>query len=128
MLQDLAFVPLHNHFTNFKPEQLATLDILKTVVFSLGEAFLILWAMYYLGKQLIPWVFNKIAKTSRELLNLFIIIFIFMVASISLSFKIPILVGAFVAGVLVSQTTQHYHIFHKSDPCGILWRSSFSCI
>lgn len=116
MLQDMAFIPFIIIFTNFNIEQIAPFEILKTVVLSLGEAFLILWAMYYLGKQFIPSVFNKIAKTSRELLNLFIIIFIFMVAAISLSFKIPILVGAFVAGVLVSQTTQHYHIFSQIRP------------
>ncbi len=116
MLQDLAFVPFIIIFTNFRPEQTQTLDILRTIAFSLTEAFLILWAMYYLGKQFVPWIFNKIAATSRELLNLFIIIFIFMVAAFSLSFKIPILVGAFVAGVLVSQTAQHYHIFSQIRP------------
>ncbi len=117
MLQDLIFIPLIIIFANFSLEQVQTgLEIVKTISISLLEALLILWAMYYLGKRLVPTLFNKIASTSRELLNLFIIIFIFMVAALSLSFNIPILVGAFVAGVLVSQTAEHYHIFSQIRP------------
>ncbi|MBI2052033.1 NAD-binding protein, partial [Candidatus Roizmanbacteria bacterium] len=47
---------------------------------------------------------------------LFVIIFIFLIIAISASFDIPVLIGAFIAGVLVSQSIEHYHIFSQIRP------------
>lgn len=116
MFQDLAFIPFIIIFTHFTSQVTSYVDVVKNIAFAVFEAAAILFAMYYLGKRIVPVVFNKIATTSRELLNLFIIIFIFMIASVSLSFGIPILVGAFIAGVLVSRTMEHYHIFSQIRP------------
>lgn len=116
MFQDLAFVPFIIIFNQFGNGVISYFEVVKDIAFGLAEAALILWAMYYLGRKIVPKLFNRIAKTSRELLNLFIIVFIFAIASLSASFGVPILVGAFIAGVLVSQTLEHYHIFSQIRP------------
>lgn len=116
MFQDLAFVPFIILFTNFNGLSLTAGEIVRNVAVGLFESALILITIYYIGKRVVPVLFNSIAKTSRELLNLFIIIFIFMITFVSAAAGIPILIGAFVAGVLVAQTIEHYHIFSQIRP------------
>ena len=64
----------------------------------------------------IPKVFSKIARISRELFDLFIVVFIFFIVGLSIILKIPTLIGAMVAGVLLAQTIEHYHIFSEVRP------------
>lgn len=116
MFQDLAFIPFIIIFTYFNSQEVSVFEALRTIIFSIGEAAIILLLMYYAGKKAIPIIFNRIANVSRELLNLFIIIFIFAVVSLSSTFGIPVLVGAFIAGVLVSHTVEHFHIFSQIRP------------
>lgn len=116
MFQDLAFIPFIIIFTFFNSQSQSVLEVVKDIALGLVEASIILWIMYYFGKRFIPMLFNKIAKTSRELLNLFVIVFIFLTVAVSASFEVPILIGAFIAGVLVSQTSEHYHIFSQIRP------------
>ncbi len=116
MFQDLAFVPFIILFTNFSGVSASGGEVVKDIMIGLFESALILLVMYYIGKRIIPVIFNKIANTSRELLNLFIIVFIFMITFVSAAAGIPILIGAFIAGVLVAQTIEHYHIFSQIRP------------
>lgn len=116
MFQDLAFIPFIIIFTFFNNQIGSYGELVKRVVFAISEAGLILIIMYYLGRKIVPPIFNKIAETSRELLNLFIIVFIFLIAYLSAMLGIPTLIGTFVAGVLVSQTKEHYHIFSQIRP------------
>ncbi len=116
MFQDLAFIPFIIIFTYLNGEMSSSGDVVKTILTSTAEAGLILVAMYYIGKRVVPVVFNRIANISRELLNLFILIFIFAVVALSAQFGVPVLIGAFIAGVLVSQTLEHHHIFAQIRP------------
>lgn len=116
MFQDLAFIPSIIIFTFFTSQTTSFFAISKNIIFGLVEAGLILGAMYYLGKRLVPVFFDKIIKSSRELLNLFIIVFIFLIGYLSTTFNIPILIGMFIAGALVSQTLEHHHIFSQIRP------------
>lgn len=116
MLQDLAFIPFIILFTFFNGQPASIFEVAKGITVSLIEAALILGAMYYIGKRMVPFMFDKVVKSSRELLNLFIIIFIFLIGYLSTTFNIPILIGMFVAGVLVSQTMEHHHIFSQIRP------------
>jgi len=116
MFQDLAFIPFIIIFTFFNSQNVSYLDLTKNIAIALVEASVILYLIYIIGKRIVPKLFNSISKISRELLNLFVILFIFFVAGISTIFQIPILVGAFIAGVLVSQTTEHFHIFSQMRP------------
>lgn len=116
MFQDLAFIPFFFIFNSLTNNSFSFLVVFKDIIFSIVETSFIMMILYYFGQKIIPFLFDNIAKVSRELLNLFIILFIFFVSYLSTVFKIPILIGVFMAGILVSQTLEHYHIFSQIRP------------
>lgn len=116
MFQDLAFIPFVIIFSAFTSQSVSVWQVVKDVSFGVFQSLILLWATFYFGKKVVPLVFDRIARSSRELLNLFIIVFIFFVSYLSTIFGIPILVGVFMAGILVSQTLEHYHIFSQVRP------------
>jgi CPA2 family monovalent cation:H+ antiporter-2 len=116
MFQDLAFVPFVIIFNSITSNTVSFMEISKNILIDMVTSSLILWFAYYFGNKIAPLIFNRIAKTSRELLNLFIILFIFVVAYISTLLNIPVLISMFVAGILISQTLEHYHIFSQIRP------------
>ncbi|MDH7476273.1 MAG: cation:proton antiporter [Microgenomates group bacterium] len=116
MFQDLAFIPFMIIFNSISTRYFTFSEVGKKILIDMLFSLIILWLIYYLGKKIIPLVFEKIARISREVLNLFIIVFIFFVAYISTFFGLPILVSIFIAGILVSQTLEHYHIFSQIRP------------
>jgi len=116
MFQDLAFIPFMIIFTSLTAKNTALGDVGLKILLGVLFSFAILGIAYYLGKIIVPFIFNKVARTSRELLNLFIFLFIFFVAYLSTVFHVPILVSIFVAGILISQTLEHYHIFTQIRP------------
>ena len=116
MFQDLAFIPFLIIFNSIKANSTSFLIIIKDVILAVLSASLIILLLFYFGQKIVPFIFDKIARTSRELLNLFIILFIFFVTYLSTILHIPILIGVFTAGILVSQTLEHYHIFSQIRP------------
>lgn len=116
LFQDIAFIPFLIIFTSISGNNISPLVVTLDIFISFAKSALIITGLYYLGLKIIPWVFNKIARSSRELLNLFIILFIFFVTSLSLVLKIPTLIGVFIAGILLAQTLEHYHIFSEVRP------------
>lgn len=116
IFQDIAFIPFLIIFTSITAGSLSAIAVTGEVVVSLIKATVIITGLYLLGQRIIPRVFNRIARSSRELFNLFIIIFILFVAGLSLFLDIPVLIGVFVAGVLLAQTIEHYHIFSQVRP------------
>src|SRR3989344_4324043 len=80
IFQDIAFIPLLIIFSSFGKSDSAFLLIQNVAKNSL-KAVLVLVIVYYVGQKLIPLIFNRIAKASREVLNLFIVVFI--IASLS---------------------------------------------
>lgn len=116
MFQDLAFIPFMIIFTSITAKTFSMIDIGGKIVWDLLFSSLVLWAVYYFGRRIIPMVFERIARVSRELLNFFVILFIFFTAYVSTLLGIPVLVSIFVAGILISQTLEHYHIFSQIRP------------
>ena len=116
LFQDIAFIPFLIIFTSITQKNLNLGIVIFDIVISLVKSSLIIGVLYYLGLKIVPRVFNRIARSSRELFDLFIILFILFVAILSSLLNIPILIGAFVAGVLLAQTIEHYHIFSEVRP------------
>lgn len=115
IFQDITFIPLFIIFSSFVPN-LSTLVLLKSIFFNLIKAGLILFFTYYLGVKIIPYVFNKISRVSRELLNLLSVIFILGVLSFFSFFGISSVLASFIAGILLAQTMEHYHVFSEIRP------------
>ena len=116
MFQDLAFIPFMIIFTSITANTVSIVEISSKILLAIASSSIILLAVYYAGRKIIPVLFDAIAKTSRELLNFFIIVFIFLIGFTSSLFGIPVLVGIFISGILVSQTLEHYHIFSQIRP------------
>lgn len=116
IFQDIAFIPYLIIFTSITGKDISAWTVIKDTVLGLIEATVIITALFYFGQKIIPKIFSKIARISRELFDLFIIVFIFFVVGLSIVFKIPTLIGAMVAGVLLAQTIEHYHIFSEVRP------------
>lgn len=116
IFQDIAFIPFLIIFTSITAGSLSALSVTGEIVVSMIKATVIITGLYLLGQRIIPIIFSRIARSSRELFNLFIVVFILFVAGLSLFLDIPILIGVFVAGVMLAQTTEHYHIFSQIRP------------
>ncbi|MEI6532217.1 MAG: cation:proton antiporter [Candidatus Roizmanbacteria bacterium] len=116
MFQDLFFIPVLILFAYLNGVAVSPILVVKDVIFGLIEAGIVLWVLFYIGKRFVPVMFDRMAKNSRELLNIFIIIFVLTVAFIASNFGISLFTSAFIAGVLVSQTSEHYHIFSQIRP------------
>lgn len=116
IFQDLAFVPFMVVFTSLTGESQTPIQIIWKIITDIVFASLILAFAYYVGKRIVPLVFHRFAKLSRELLNLLVVISIFFVAYISTLLHISVFITIFVAGVIVSQTDEHYDIFSQIRP------------
>lgn len=116
MFQDLAFIPFMVIFNSLTGQSHTVIQIIQKICIDLVFASLILFFAYYMGRRIAPYIFNKFARLSRELLNLFIILSIFIVAYLSTLFHISPFISIFVAGVIVAQTAEHYHIFSQIRP------------
>lgn len=116
LFQDIAFIPFLIIFTSITSSHISPVAVSIDIFVSFLKSAIIIGGLYFLGLRIIPSVFNKIARNSRELLNLFIILFIFFVTGLSLILKIPTLIGVFIAGILLAHTTEHFHIFSQIRP------------
>lgn len=116
MFQDLAFIPFMVIFNSLTGQNHTVFQVIQKIVVDMLFASCILFFSYYMGRKIAPYIFNKFALLSRELLNLFIIFWIFLVAYISTLLHISPFISIFVAGVMVAQTAEHYHIFSQIRP------------
>jgi len=91
-------------------------QIAMSVGVALVKAVVVLVVLYVLGKKLVPLVFAKIGRLSREILNLFTVFFIFAVVYLFSYVGLSAAVAAFIAGALIAQTLEHYHIFSQIRP------------
>lgn len=115
VFQDLFAVPLIIVTSSFGLESTA-FEVIKNVAGALAKSAFVMASIFFLGKNFVPPVFDKISKKSRELLNLFTIFFIIFIIYVSSLLGLSPAVAAFVAGVLVGGTIQHYHIFSQIRP------------
>lgn len=117
LFQDIAFIPFMIIFTSITDgKEITFLKLFVEIFISLVKSGIIITGLFYLGQKIIPYLFNRIAKGSRELFNLFIILFIFFITYLSLLLNIPTLIGIFIAGILLAQTLEHHHIFTQIRP------------
>ncbi len=116
MFQDLAFIPFIIIFSNLNGGDFSFGATFTSILVSLLKTTAIIIIMYFAGKRFIPSLFHRIARSSRELLNLFVLAFIFLIISLSELIHVPVLIGAFIAGILVSETVEHYDIFVQVRP------------
>lgn len=115
IFQDITFIPLFIVFSSFSPNQ-TFFSIIKSVFVNLVKAGFILGLVYYFGQKLVPLIFNKVSRVSRELLNILVVVFIISALMFFSYFGLSTIMASFLAGVILAQTIEHYHIFSEIRP------------
>ena len=113
LVQDLAVVPMMVILTG------------STVV-ALTKSFIVIVIAIILGKSLVPFLIHKIALTnSRELLVLTSITLALGVAVVTYLFGVSPALGAFLAGIAISDTQEHHAVFAEIRPLRDLFVALF---
>ena len=117
LFQDLTFIPvIYVISLSSSSTKSDLLTIFKNISITTIFTVLLLWLLNFAGKKIIPSVFDHIAHVSRDLFSLFIILFILTVAYGSVMVGLPVYVSLFIAGLLLSQSVEQYHIFTQIKP------------
>ena len=112
LIQDLAFIPMHRHAAGSGGQSAAFLPDLGM---GLLKAAVVLGLMALLGYKAIPWVLNYVARLgSREVFILAVVAITFATAGITHMAGLSAAMGAFVAGLLVSQSDFGHRLSPKS--------------
>ncbi len=115
LFQDLMVIPLMVVLSSLTSGQTG-FGLFFAVIASVTKSAIILGLVYVFGEKVVPKVFERIGKRSVELLNLFSLVFIFLVVFFFTWLGLPGTVAAFVAGLLVGQTHQHTQVFSNIRP------------
>ncbi len=115
ILQDIVVIPFMMLISSFKGGANMT-SVIAEVFVSLIRAGVILSLIYLIAQKIIPFIYNKIALTSRELLNLLTILIIVSAILIFSFLGLSPAIAAFVAGMIIGGTMEHYQIFTQIRP------------
>lgn len=115
LIQDLAVVPMVILITATTGEVDVTL--VGDIALAAGKALLLLAAAYLLGIRVVPWLFFRLAATgSRELFLLAALSLAFGLAAGSFALGLSIALGAFLAGLVVSESEFSYQMLAEVLP------------
>ena len=122
LVQDLAVVPM----MVVLPLLGVWANLWGSLGLSLLKSFIIVFLAIVLGKSLVPFLIHKIASTnSRELLVLASVALAMGVAVITYLFGISPALGAFLAGIAISETQEHHAVFAEIRPLRDLFVALF---
>ena len=115
LLQDLAVIPVMI-FISSLGRATPGIGILFDILWVSGKAAVILSLVFLFGQKLAPYIFAKTAKISRELLNLLTILCVIVAVFAFTYLGLSPAIAAFIAGVVIGGTMQHYQIFSQMRP------------
>lgn len=122
LVQDLAVIPLMVALPIVAGQSSGFMPI----VLAFGKAFLIIAVTLVLGRLLIPLLVHKVADAnSRELMLLASIALALGTAGLTAYFGISPALGAFLAGVVISESQEHHAIFAETRPLRDLFVALF---
>ncbi|HCS79474.1 TPA: hypothetical protein DIV55_07120 [Patescibacteria group bacterium] len=129
VVQDLAVLPLMIILPSLGKEMLSGgltplsfLLLAKNTLF----AFLALGLVLYAGKHLVPWILKKIAGlNSRELLLVSVFIIVIIAAVLTQQLGLSAAIGAFLAGLLIAESSQMHAVFSEIRPLRDLFAMIF---
>ncbi|TVR72838.1 MAG: hypothetical protein EA415_08945 [Sphaerobacteraceae bacterium] len=115
LAQDLAVIPLIALLPAFAggSEEQAAISLMQ----SLGLAALVMGTLWFLGLRLVPWILFRVAQLgSRELFLVTIVLIAFGVALFSDMAGLSLAFGAFIAGVVVSESEFSHQVLGEIIP------------
>lgn len=114
LVQDLAVLPMMIILPKIaNPSQDSWLAVLGAIL----KAGVLLWLVLFLGKRIIAQILEKVATTaSRELLLFSVVSLCLLAAFGTMALGLPFALGAFLAGLLVAETSQNHAVFAEVRP------------
>ncbi|KKR78614.1 MAG: hypothetical protein UU25_C0036G0007 [Microgenomates group bacterium GW2011_GWB1_40_9] len=121
VVQDLAVIPIMMLLPALTSIYLSGSSSIVTTVsitlINIVKASIAIGGVIFLGKIGVPWIVGAVAKFgSRELFLLTVIALVFLSGSIAYSVGLSAALGAFIAGLIVSETSQNHTIFSEIRP------------
>ncbi len=121
VIQDLSVVPIMIVLPTLGRVQaggdVSVVSVLLAVSASLLKAMFALALIWYLGRRGIPKLLNLAVRLeSREMFLLSTIGVVFLSALAAFTFGLSAPIGAFIAGLLISETSQNHAIFAEVRP------------
>lgn len=121
IVQDLAVIPIMMMIPSIASIAAAGSTSVVTTVSLLGvnliKAAIAIGAIIFLGRTGIPWVLNKVASFgSREIFLVTVIGLVFLSGTVAYMAGLSAALGAFIAGMLVAETSQNHAIFAEVRP------------
>lgn len=114
IFQDLLLVPLLL-FTNLLGN--ADVDLKKELIVLTLKVILIIGMVYLGNKWLLPWLLRKIAMTkNQELFMMSILLICFAIALFTASLGMSLAFGAFLAGLMISESEYSHNAFANLVP------------
>ncbi len=120
VIQDLAVVPLMillPALSALQAAQTSLPGIVGVLAFSFLKSALVVGLVLYLGRHGVPKLLNAVASfKSRELFLLVTVGLVFGAALVSYAVGLSAALGAFLAGLLVAETSQNHAVFAEIRP------------
>lgn len=112
LIQDIVAVLLLVTLAGFRSGQAVSLaPILQTI----GEAVLMFGFAYWLGRTVMPKIFQRVAR-SEELLFMTSLAWVFLVAAVVQRLGFSIEIGGFLAGLSLANSSTHFEIASRVRP------------
>lgn len=122
IFQDLAIVGMVLLVPVLGGEHGPPLDALR----ALGQALLVIGGVLVLARRVVPWLLERIAYTRRqELFLLTVVAICFGTAWVASLFGISLALGAFLAGLVVSESPYSEHALSEIIPLKSLFNAIF---
>jgi CPA2 family monovalent cation:H+ antiporter-2 len=121
VVQDMAVIPLMILLPTLVAVQasgtLTFLPVISAIAISLLKSGIALVVVIYLGRRGIPKILNFASGiNNREIFLLFTIGIVFLSAIVTYALGLSAALGAFIAGLLISETSQNHAIFAEIRP------------
>lgn len=123
LVQDLAVIPIMVFLPILGGSGVGWVSL---ALMALGKAALLILGVVVVGKMIVPFLIHKVAETnSRELLLLTSIALALGTAAVTSLMGISPALGAFLAGVVISESQEHHAIFAETRPLRDLFVALF---
>lgn len=123
LIQDIAFIPMVAILPALGGE---TDGILLELGLGMGKAAAVLVAIALLGSKVVPWLMNRVANLgSREVFILMLVAAIFVTAAITQAVGLSAALGAFLAGLLLSESEFGHRALSEVIPVRDIFSSMF---
>jgi len=123
IFQDLLLVPLLL-FTNLLAD--TSVNFPREIMILTGKVVIIVGFVYAGNKWVLPWLLNLIALTkNQELFMMSVFLICFAIALLTSELGMSLALGAFLAGLMISESEYSYNVFGNFQPVKDIFASFF---